>query len=126
MVFSCIAPAEKNMSRSMSNLIVCVCQTPGSICLLKWYSCIALSLMINSLVNWAGRELETTGEGVIPQKITKEVVDGVGKPSAWSGGSRRDRVIKKTELKSNLFEHGHVSLYWGIGMCRCLSETPLH
>lgn len=41
-----------------------------------------------------------TGEGVIPQNITKEVGDGAGKPRAWADGSRRDRVINKTEEQS--------------------------
>lgn len=61
---------------------------------------------------------------MINQKITKEVVDGAGKPRG--DGSRRDRVINKTELKRSVFEHGHVSLYWGTGMLGCLSEMPIH
>jgi len=63
---------------------------------------------------------------VIPQKITKEVVDGVRKSRAWGDGSRRDIVSNKTELKSNFFEHRPVSLYWGISMLGRLSEMLLH
>lgn len=63
---------------------------------------------------------------MIPHKISEEIVDGVGKPRAWGDGSRGSMVISKTELKSNLFEHGHVSLYWGIGMLGCPTEMSLH